>query len=124
MKREVIPDFFEVRTEHRQIHDRLCNWARVVRVNAVSITPQPMFQHYRSTDVWAEQAPSIPADLLDGWKLEKQVGQLPEKHRDAVRWYYVYPHRHQGKVQRLLAVTRTGLNDLIHDGRSMLRNRS
>jgi hypothetical protein len=116
------PDFHAVRPEHLAIHDALLNWVRVVRVNSLYAKPTPMFAHYRSSEVWACDT-QIPADLLAGWKMEKAVGQLPTKHRDAVRWAYV---RRKVPVLRMcqrLGMSQISLGDLIHDSRSILNNR-
>jgi hypothetical protein len=115
------PDFFEVRAEHQQIHERLCNWARVVRVHQSSINAPPMFKQYRSSDTRAEEL-KIPADLLDGWRLEKAVSHLPDKTRAAVRWSYVHK-TNAYREARKLAVSHIGLVDLVHMARTMLKNR-
>jgi hypothetical protein len=98
------------------------NWSRYVTVRPGSACA-PMFRHYRSSEVWVSTA-KTPVDTLDGHQIEKQVAQLPAKNRDAIRWHYVFWRVHPGKVQRSLAVTRLGLALLIHDGRSMLKNRA
>jgi len=116
-------DLFVVLPHHMTIHDRLGNWARYVRDSRPGGAVAPMFRSYRSSEVWAQEV-RTPVDALDGHKMEKAVAQLPEKHRDAIRWHYVYVWIQPGKVQRHLAVTRSGLVDLIHDGRSMLTNRT
>jgi hypothetical protein len=56
--------------------------------------------------------------------MEKQMRFLPEKHRAAVKWHYVEPHRPPGKVAYRLAVSQAALFDLVHDARSMLKNRT
>jgi hypothetical protein len=122
MKRES-HDFHTVRPEHFEIHERCLNWARYVRDGSRSGQCAPMFRHYRSSEVWCADN-KTPVDSLDGHRVEKAVGQLPEKHRDAIRWHYVFFFIAPGRVQRHLAVTRSGLADLIHDGRSILNNRT
>ena len=82
-----------------------------------------MFAHYRSSEVWAEQSRSIPADLLDGWHMERSVSHLPDKSRDAVRWYYIRPSDPYRQARKL-AVSRQGLFDLVDLGRTMLKNRA
>lgn len=131
MKRD-LPDFHAVRPEHLDIHDSLCNWARVVRVHLTSGgNCQPMFRQYRTAnysfdkiaDVWVDDTPKRPPpDLQAGWRMERAVRHLPEKERAAVRWHYVYPVQPH-KMARCLAVTPLGLHDLVHAGRSMLKNR-
>ncbi len=122
MKRDAIC-FHTVRDEHLAIHDLLLNWARVVRVHVASDKPAPMFAAYRSSETWESDGPRIPVDMLAGWKTEKAVSNLPEKHRAAVRWHYVWPWKAPGMVARRIAVPISVLHELVHDGRSMLRNR-
>ena len=122
-----LPDFHTVRHEHIGIHDALCNWARCVRVAVAGGKPAPMFRAYRSSEVWAADEARIPTDTLAGWKMERAVSNLPEKHRAAIRWHYVFYAGKKGtpaKVAHKLAVTETALHLLVHDGRSMLRNRT
>jgi hypothetical protein len=123
MNRDLETDLHCVRHEHLAIHERLANWARYVRDSRPGQAVAPMFRGYRSSEVWISDAPRVPIDTLDGHQMEKAVSKLPEKHRDAIRWSYVYVWIHPGKIQRGLGVTRLGLVGLIHDGRSMLKNR-
>lgn len=119
-----LPDFFTVRHEHIGIHDALCNWSRCVRVAVAGDMPAPMFRHYRTSEVWIADEIRIPTDALAGWKMERAVSNLPERHRAAIRWHYVFPRRTPRSVARKLTVTETALHLLVHDGRSMLRNRT
>jgi DNA-directed RNA polymerase specialized sigma24 family protein len=123
MKRDSI-DFFAVHDGHHAIHDQLCNWSRVVRVHVSSNRPSPMFAAYRSSEVFQAPEAKIPTDMQAGWKMERAVSNLPEKQRAAIRWQYVWPWKPPGMVARRLAVTTTVLQQLVHDGRSMLRNRT
>ena len=120
MKREDI-DLHAVLPQHYAIHERLCNWARYVRDHRIN-PPSPMFRQYRSSEIWAPAEPTM-TDPMDGHKLEKAVSALPEKHRDAIRWHYVYTQIPPHKMCRHLAVQRAGLMLLVKDGRSMLGNR-
>jgi hypothetical protein len=118
-------DLHTVRPEHIAIHERAMNWARYVKDGRGNWGIQPMFKHYRpERDNGHAVEIRYFVDTLDGHKLEKAVGQLPEKHRDAIRWHYCFSFINPGRVQRELGVTRMGLADLIHDARSMLKNRS
>ena len=123
MKRDAI-DFHEIRPQHLAVHERLLNWSRYVGSHRGS-QPSPMFRNYRSSEVWQSTASAIPIDTLDGSAMEKAVFHLPEKHCAAVRWYYVYSARgcNIHRMCRLLAVRQDTLNELVHDGRSMLVNR-
>jgi DNA-directed RNA polymerase specialized sigma24 family protein len=122
LKRD-LTTFYLVRDEHSDIHEALLNWARLVKVHAHSQAPAPMFRHYKSTEVWIADEPKIPINRLDGWKMEREVQRLPEKNRDAVRWYYVFPGKPPGMVARRLGLTVLSLQDHVHNARSMLRNR-
>jgi DNA-directed RNA polymerase specialized sigma24 family protein len=55
--------------------------------------------------------------------MERAVSNLPDKHRVAIRWAYVHTWKPPMLVARRLAVSPATLQDLIHDGRSMLNNR-
>lgn len=124
MRRDSI-DFHEVRPQHIKVHESLLNWARYVdggRRQSWGI--QPMFKHYRSTDVWVDLTPQIPIDRLAGSAMEKAVSFLPESHKLAIRWSYVYSRWVPVfRVCRALGVRQDTLNELVHDGRSMLKNR-
>jgi hypothetical protein len=132
MNRDAL-DFHAVRDSHIQIHDALLNWARVVRVHLTSGgNCAPMFRHYRTANYsfdlndqeWVDDTPKRPPpDMLAGWKMEKQMRFLPEKHRAAVKWHYVEPHKPPARVAYRLALTQSALFDLVHDARSMLKNR-
>lgn len=118
------PDAHTVRSEHLAIHDQLLNWARVVRVHAQTMAPPPMFRHYRCDGGWGDDAPAVPLDLLGGWQMERSVSNLPDKHREAIRWHYVRPWLNPYSQARRLAVTQIGLIDLVHQARAMLKNRA
>lgn len=83
-----------------------------------------MFIMYRTG--YHDPAPFIPVDTLDGSRMEKAVYQLPEKHCAAIRWSYVYGQRGMSiyKACRAFGVRQDTLNELVHDGRAMLKNRS
>ncbi len=59
---------------------------------------------------------------IDAALMEQAVYALPEKHREAVRWWYVY-RRNPAAMARSLGVSKQGLADLVGDGRTMLQNR-
>ncbi len=126
MKRDAI-DFHEIRPQHLAVHERLCNWARYVSVGRRGGGGiHPMFRSFRSSEVWAApDSMGIPVDNIDGSAMEKAVAALPEKHRGAVQWHYVYSGWGVSifKACRLLAVRQDTLNELVHDGRAMLKNR-
>lgn len=124
MKRDAI-DFHAVRFAHEPIHERLLNWARYVRGGGGGSSCMPMFRLYRAPDTWHEATPHIPIDSLDGSRIEKAVRALPEKHMAAIRWSYVYSARGMSiwRVCRAIGVRPGTLSELVHDARSMLKNR-
>ena len=125
MKRDQI-DFHAVRFQHEAIHLRLLNWARWANSGRGRATCMPMFRLYRPSNTQIQVEPSIPIDTLDGSNMEKAVAALPEKHMGAIRWSYVYSTWGVSifKACRVLAVRQDTLNELVHDGRSMLKNRA
>jgi hypothetical protein len=114
-------DFFSVDPKHRRIDERLVNWSRWVQVRPASFT-QPMFKSFRSSEVFGHNEISVPIDSLDAASMEKQVSALPVRHRDAIRWAYVYRIQ-PWRFCRNLGITQTMLADLIYEGRQMLVNR-
>jgi DNA-directed RNA polymerase specialized sigma24 family protein len=123
MRREEHVDYFLVRDEHLAIHALLEQWARWVRVRPHGWQTAPMFRHYRSKAwQWERPEPKPTVNVLEAVEMEKAVSALPEKHRDAIRWQYVFSGSPIA-MARHLAVSKAGLLDLIHAGRTMLRNR-
>ena len=116
-------DYNHIKPEHESIHARLENWARWVRVRPHGWRTHPMFRHFRASKQW-EASPYIgtPVGTLDAALMEKAVYALPEKHREAVRWWYVY-RRDPVAMGRNLGVSKQGLADLVEAGRTMLKNR-
>lgn len=123
MRTREIVDFNHVATEHEAIHARLENWRRWVTVRHHGWATAPMFRNFRASKQW-EASPYIgtPVDTLDAALIEKAVYALPEKHREAVRWWYVY-RRDPVAMARNLGVSKQGLADLVEAGRTMLKNR-
>lgn len=113
-------DFHFVPSHQRAMDARLINWARYVRDRPVSWM-SPMFRGYQSSEIWIHET-TVPVDQLDGQRMEKAVSALPDKHRTAVRWAYVFRGA-PWRIRRRLAVTEQGLADLIEVGRQMLVNR-
>jgi DNA-directed RNA polymerase specialized sigma24 family protein len=116
-------DFHYVSDAHQAIHERLELWARWVRVKPTGWQTHPMFKQYRSHS-WQWHTPEIrtPVNTLEAHALEKAVSALPEKHRDAVRWSYVFQNNPL-QMARRLGVSKEGLLALVVDGRAMLINR-
>lgn len=116
-------DYNHVPDHHKAIHERLLNWARWVRVRPQGWQIQPMFKGFRASKQW-EASPHIPiaVDSLDGLHIERVVSSLPDKHKAALRWVYVFPSLHCNAMRRNLAVTEDGLARLIQDARTMVKN--
>lgn len=121
MRRDEI-DFFEVRHAHIEIHARLQNWAKWARGGRGTGYVHPMFQGYRADGYHELHGGGVPVDSLDAAAVQKLFPRLPEKHRWALQWSYVHPYIHFGRVCRALAVTKPALCELVHDGRSMVKN--
>lgn len=121
MRRDDV-DFFLVEEHQLGIHARLLNWERWV-VTRIGRNEAPIWRLGRSNSrQWHSPEPHAGVDLLDAVLLEKAVAALPDKHRDAIRWCYVW-RSGPAKARRALAVTNEGLLRLIRDGRQMLLNR-
>jgi len=116
-------DYCHVKPEHEAIHQRLENWARWLRPRLSGWHTHPMWRNSRTSRQW-EVSPDIsaPVNALDALAIERTVAQMPVKHRDALRWYYV----RQGspvEMARQLGLSKQGLADLVDAGRTMLQNR-
>ena len=123
MNRDPHLDFFTIRPEHIPVHDRLSNWAAYVKDRPSKIADCAMFRQYKPYLVPREPSAAM-VDMLDGHAMEKAVSALPQKHRDAIRWTYVFYLVTPSRMCQHLGVSRQGLALLIHDARSMLKNRS
>ena len=123
MKREEHVDYHLVADHHLAIHAKLESWARWVRVRPSGWQMAPMFRQYRSK-AWQWEQPVIqsPIHIPDAVAMEKAVSLLPEKHREAIRFAYVWCDSPIATARRL-GVTKQGLQELIHAGRAMLTNR-
>jgi DNA-directed RNA polymerase specialized sigma24 family protein len=116
-------DFSHIPARHEAIDQRLTEWARWVRVKPQQWACQPMFRQYRAPRQYEHQATvHIQINTIEAHEIEKAVGNLPMKHRDAIRWFYVFNKNPLG-MARSLAVSTDGLLDLVTDGRDMLKNR-
>ena len=119
-----IVDYNRVQDRHQAIHARLENWRRWVIVRPHGWQVAPMFRMYQSKSRQWEASPHIgtPVDAIDAALMEQAVYALPEKHREAVRWWYVY-RRDPVAMARALGVSKQGLADLVEAGRTMLQNK-
>ena len=116
-------DYNHVKPEHEAVHERLENWARWVRVRPHGWQTAPMFRMYQSrARQWEAPVIQNPVDTLDAVLIEKAVSALPDKHRDAIRWWYVHAGNPVAMARRL-GVSKQGLADLVCVGRTMLQNK-
>lgn len=123
MKRDQI-DFSRVPARHDEINRRLEDWAQWVRYHPQAWKTPSIWSNYRS-HAWQWEMPVLRVQLntLECHEIERAVCLLPDKHRSALRWAYVWPYIPDRAVRRELAVTRDALAQLISDGRDMLKNR-
>lgn len=123
MRREEHVDYHLVADHHLGIHARLEAWARWVRVRPHGWQTAPMFRQYRSKAFqWHTPEFRQPVNTLEAMEMEKAVSALPAKHRDAIRWAYVWQQSPIAEARRL-GVSKQGLLELIGQGRTMLVNR-
>ena len=116
-------DYNHVPERHTAIHARLENWRRWVIVRPHGWQTAPMFRMYQSrARQWEAPVIQNPVDTLDAVLIEKAVSALPDKHRDAIRWWYVHAGNPVAMARRL-GVSKQGLADLVDAGRTMLQNR-
>jgi DNA-directed RNA polymerase specialized sigma24 family protein len=80
-----------------------------------------MFRLYRS-DNWERPTDRAVVDHADARKIATGVAMLPQPHREALQWNYIYGGS-PTKARKRLGVTSDGLMLLIRDGRQMLINR-
>jgi hypothetical protein len=118
-------DYSHVTTRHDQIHYRLESWARWVKVKPQAWKAQALWRMYRAPRQYAYETADIKIELntLECHETERAVSSLPEKHRTAIRWVYVFSYVPPNIIRRDLGVTRDGLGELITDGRDMLVNK-
>lgn len=121
MNREVV-DFHHVPERQAQIHERLECWARWVTVRHNGWQTHPMWKNSKTSRQW-DAVPHIPValDTLDALAIERTVSKLPDRHRDALRWYYVKPGDVLGMCRRM-GLSKDGLALMVCDARAMLVN--
>lgn len=123
MKTRIEPvDFHQVDDTQAAMHHRLENWARYVAFRRMA-WQGPIWRMGRSHGrQWHQPDIRASVDTLDGHAMEKAVSALPEKHRDAIRWHYVF-RTTPASAARQIGVTYEVLAALVRSGRSMLINR-
>lgn len=122
MPTELCIDYNHVKPEHEAIHARLVNWERWVRVRPHGWATSPMFRLYQSKNrQWEAPVVLEPINSIDAMLIEKAVSFLPEKHRAAIRWWYVFSSD-PARMARELALSKQSLSEFVHAARSMLKN--
>jgi DNA-directed RNA polymerase specialized sigma24 family protein len=114
-------DFHAIPERQWPVDERLRNWARWCR-GASHRAVHPMFRGYKSSDVHSGMSVSDPVDTREAVKLQKVFVTLPELHRHAIQWHYVYPVAPR-RMAQALGLTPEGLAKAVIDGRDMLKNR-
>jgi hypothetical protein len=118
-------DFHRVEPRHDDVHAILEQWGRWVQVVPKLWGSQPMFRGYQSKARHWDVCPliQVPINTLQTSETERAVAFLPDKHREAIRWFYAFWWVHPGVIQRGLCVNALGLMELLTQGREMLKNR-
>lgn len=112
-------DYNLIKAEHEEIHLRLQNWAKWTRVGRFAWMTHPMWRYFKER----EPQPSSTCNTLDAHEVEKLIADLPQKNRQAIRWWYVYASNPKTAAKQM-GVTLEVLDALVHDGRTMLKDRS
>ena len=116
-------DFDYVPSNQHDADKRLVNWARWVTVRPHGWHTAPMFRQAQSNSrQWHPPEIKDPVGSLDAVVIEKAVAALPDRHRMALRWFYVCKGSPVA-MARALGVSKQGLADLVEAGRAMLQNR-
>jgi len=117
-------DLYHIAERHEEAHRRLEEWAKWVRPRRM-IAVHPMFRMYQSKARQWETDPHIKVEIdsIAAHRIEKIVSSLPDKHRTAIRWAYVFPFIHAGKVRRELGLTEQALAAMLDAARDMVKNR-
>lgn len=115
-------DFAHVPPHQADMHDRLINWARWC-ASSNRGQSHPMFRGVKPAQHWDGITARLEVDAIDAQFVEKAVAKLPEAHRWAVRWCYVY-RISPSACARFLACSLEMLLHYVVDGRQMLINRN
>ena len=116
-------DLHHIDARHDAINLRLEQWARWVTPRPQAWKMQPMFRLYKAPPQWEPRELRVEVNPNEAMEIERIVAQLPETHRLALRWYYVFPWVSVGKVRQAAGQTREGLYRLVVDSRDMVKNR-
>lgn len=108
------------------MHERLVNWARWIKAGQRDWVAHPMWKPCIAKELEDLRARGLeltePVKIDEAVATERAVAQLPNKHRQAVRWCYVFKHNPLAAC-RAIAVSKEDLARLVKDGRQMLINR-
>ena len=123
MKTRAYVDYSRVAPEHAAIHEVLCNWARWCRDDRPRWAMHPMWRHLVEKEQRENPEVFVPVNAMAGHAMEKTVFLLPDKHRFAIRWWYVF-RGNPAAASRQVAVSKERLAQLVNEGRSMLVTRT
>lgn len=113
-------DFHVIDPLHSEVHERLLNWARWVKVRPeLGWKMAPFWKLIKKERGREELAIREPCDILDAEMVEKIVRALPEPNRTAIRWWYVKADNPR-KAAQALGLSLSGLSDIISQTRSLL----
>ena len=115
-----IVDFSHVPSNQTEIHDRLENWAKWCKPNHTS-SMLAMFKGYKPY-LYPDRGPSSTTNSKEAAEVQKTLAFLPEKHRHAIQWFYIFKSN-PTRMCMALGVSKQGLFDLVTDGRTMVKNR-
>ena len=117
-------DLHHVDQRHEEIDARLKEWAAWVRVRPQGWKCQPMFRLFRSMGrQWHVPEPKVEVNTLNAHEVERAVCLMPEPFRLVIRWAYVYPYVHVGKIRREVGATDQELAAMLGSARDMVKNR-
>lgn len=111
-------DFNAIPEDQLPMHWRLVNWSRSV-VNGSPSSVAPMFQQYRSSEVYSSGGGKIPFDAVDAGKVGKAVVALPTPNLLAINWWYVKPCA-PSRAAKGMQCSFAELAQLVIDGRAKL----
>lgn len=127
MSKRSYVDYDHVPDGQEEMHARLVNWARWIKSGSRDWAYHPMWKPCIAKELEAqrlirEAAPLEPVNVDEAIAVERAVAALPDRHRKAVRWCYVFKHNPLAACKSI-AVSKDTLAGLIRDGRQMLINR-
>lgn len=119
-------DFDYVPERQTDIHSRLENWGRWVKVKPQAWSQQPMFRMYRSKSWQWETPESRPViQSLDAQEIEKTISHMSlnvdSDMAHVLRWAYVFPYIDPRKVGRNMGRTQDAMFDLLLNARDVVK---